>query len=349
MSPATKDDYWLQEGGARYAEIRYVEQAAGQQAFQDATKDLEVGALAYDTTPLSTVSKLDMFSPQFQSLVTDKGAMIFHMLRWYMGADLYDNTLRPFAIQFAGKPISTADLQSTAEQHFDQKLTAFFSQWLDGTGAPEFKNKYTVFRTGKGFRINGEISQDLDLFHMPLEVRVDTDGRTEVKRIDVVGTNSPYALETFGRPRRIILDPNNWVLKNAPDLKIRISLLRGQQLVAQDDLTAALQEYQRALEVNQNSSLAHYRIAEVFFQQHNYQSAANAYREALSGDGEPRWTEVWSYVQLGKIFDLTGQRERAINQYRQAIQTNDNTQGALDEARRYLNSPFTPAKNAPGM
>jgi hypothetical protein len=43
---------------------------------------------------------------------------------------------------------------------------------------------------------------------------------------------------------------------------------------------------------------------------------------------------------LGKIFDITGQRERALGEYRQALQTNDNTQGALDEARHYLTGPF---------
>ena len=43
---------------------------------------------------------------------------------------------------------------------------------------------------------------------------------------------------------------------------------------------------------------------------------------------------------LGKIFDATGQRERAVNEYRQAIQTGDPTQGALDEARRYLEKPY---------
>jgi hypothetical protein len=45
-------------------------------------------------------------------------------------------------------------------------------------------------------------------------------------------------------------------------------------------------------------------------------------------------------LQLGKIFDVTGQRERAVNEYRQAIQTNDNTQGALDECRRYMQKPY---------
>ena len=35
------------------------------------------------------------------------------------------------------------------------KLTAFFAQWVDGTGAPEFKMKYTVYRVKKGFRVVG--------------------------------------------------------------------------------------------------------------------------------------------------------------------------------------------------
>ena len=113
----------------------------------------------------------------------------------------------------------------------------------------------------------------------------------------------------------------------------------------QGDLAVALKEFQMALESNGNSSLAHYRIAEVFFLQHNYQAAANAYREAANGDGEPRWVEVWSYVQLGKIYDITAQRERATNEYRKALATNDNTQGALDEARRYMQAPYNKDKD----
>ncbi len=108
--------------------------------------------------------------------------------------------------------------------------------------------------------------------------------------------------------------------------------MRGQGLTQLGDLAGALSEFNKALEVNKNRSLAHYRIAEVFFLQRNYQASANAYRESLNGDGEPRWTEVWSHLQLGKIFDVTGQRERAVNEYRQAIQTNDNTQSRSTNA-----------------
>ncbi len=190
----------------------------------------------------------------------------------------------------------------------------------------------------------GQITQDLDLFRMPVELKIDTDGKTETKRIDVVGTESAFSVDTFGRPRRITIDPDNDLLKNSSDIKLRAAIERGHQLVVQGDLAGALSEFNKALDINKNSSLAHYRIAEVFFLQKNYQASANAYRDCLNGDGDPRWTEVWSHIQLGKIFDITGQRERATNEYRQALQTNDNTQGALDEARRYLQKAYEPPK-----
>jgi len=349
VSPASKDDWWLIDGGARASEMRYVQSTVSQSAFEEATRDMAVGALAYDTTPLSSVNKLDTFSPQFQSLVVDKGGMIFHMMRWVIGDAAFDKTMKEFMASYAGKPASVADLQAVAEKNSGQKLTAFFSQWVDGTGAPEFKMKYTVYRIKKGFRVVGEVAQDLDLFHMPLELKVDTDGQTEMKRIDVVGTESPFSVETFGKPRKLVLDPNNWVLKNAPDLKVRVAIRRGQELTAMGNLSQALTEFNKALEANHNSSLAHYRIAEVFYLQRNYQSAANEYREALNGDQEPRWTEVWSHIGLGKIFDISGQRERAVNEYRQAIQTQDNTQGALDEARRYLEKPYQRERTTNGL
>jgi aminopeptidase N len=349
VSPASKEDFWLIDGFARYSEARYTDSVAGQTAFQEGMKDVAVGALAYDTVPLAGAARLDTFSPEFQSLTTDKGAMILHMLRWVIGDNAFDKTERAFLQQYAGKSVSIDDFRKVAEQQSGQQLNGFFTQWVDSTGAPEFKNKYTVYRVKNGFRIVGEIAQDLDLFRMPVELKIDTDGKTETKRIEVVGTQSPYAVETFGRPRRITIDPDNWVLKNSPDLKVRAAILRGQQLVEQGDLAEALKQFQLALDNNKNSSLAHYRIAEVFFLQRNYQAAANAYRDALNGDGEPRWVEVWSHLRLGNIYDLTGQRERATGEYRQAIQTNDNTQGAIEEARKYLNTPYQREKPKEGQ
>jgi hypothetical protein len=282
------------------------------------------------------------FSPEFQSMTLDKGAMIFHMLRWEVGDKAFLAILKGALSQYTDSGVRTADFEKVAEEQSQQQLIAFFSQWIDGTGAPVFTDKYAVYRLGnnKGFRTIGEIQQDLELFRMPVDLRIETDGKTENQKIEVVGTSQQYAVTTFGRPRRIAIDPNDWILKSTPDLQVRISILKGQQLVAQGDLPGGLAEYQKALESNPQSSLASYRIGELLFTQRNYQASVNAYRDAIRGDGEPRWTEVWSHIALGKIFDITGQRDRAVGEYRLAVQTNDNTQGAVNEARQWLAKPY---------
>jgi tetratricopeptide (TPR) repeat protein len=104
----------------------------------------------------------------------------------------------------------------------------------------------------------------------------------------------------------------------------------------------SLDKCQEALKTSRNSSLLHFRVAEIYFLQGNYQGAANEFRESLAGNKEPRWTEVWAHINLGKVYDATGQRERALNEYRLALRTKDNTRGALDEAAKYIETPYKP-------
>jgi tetratricopeptide (TPR) repeat protein len=343
ISPRTLGDAWITNGMSRYGELMYVEDDSGKSALRAALDDVAAGALAYDTMPLSSVGRMDPFSPEFQSMTLEKGAMIFHMLRWEVGDKMFLDILKGALSQYTDQSIRTGDFEKVAEAQSQQQLTPFFAQWIDGTGAPKFTNKYAVYRLGnnKGFRTIGEINQDLDLFRMPVELRVETEGKTVNQRVEVVGPDTQYVVDTFGRPRHISIDPGNWVLKSTPDLQVRISILKGQQLVAQGDLLNALAEYKKALDANPQSSLASYRIGEVLYTQCNWQSAANSFRDALRGDDEPPWTEVWSHIALGKLYDITGQRDRAVNEYRLAVQTNDNTQGAVNEARQDLQKPYT--------
>ena len=342
VSPRTLNDAWITNGMSRYGELMYLEDQSGKSALDAALVDVSAGALAYDTIPLSSAGRLSPFSPQFQSMTLEKGAMVFHMLRGELGDKAFLATLKGILSQYSGKSIRTDEVEKVAEAQSQQQLMAFFSQWIDGTGAPQFTDKYAVYRLGnnKGFRTIGQISQDLDLFRMPVDLRIETDGKTVNQKIEVVGTNSQFVVDTFGRPRRITVDPDDWVLKSSPDMQVRVDILKGQQLVAQGDLVGALAQYQQALKANPESSLASYRIGEVLFTQRNYQASVDAFRNALRGDDDPPWTEVWSHIQIGKIFDLTGQRDRAVNEYRLAVQTNDNTQGAVNQARQYLQTPY---------
>ena len=178
----------------------------------------------------------------------------------------------------------------------------------------------------------GKIAQDLDTFRMPVDLKIETEGNPEEKRVEVVGTSSEFSVDTFGKPKSVVIDPNNRVLRYSPQVRVAVAIRRGEQYAELSEFGEAIKQYQKALETSRTSSLAHYRIAEVHFLQNNYQQAANEFREALAGDLDPKWTEVWSRINLGKIFDITGQRERAVNEYNLAIRTKDDTQGAQEEA-----------------
>jgi tetratricopeptide (TPR) repeat protein len=340
LSASSRDHLWITNGAARYSEILYIGNTAGAGAADSEMADSYVEALTVDNPPLIQTSRLEDYSPEFWALTGAKGAAVFGMLRSAMGDANFEKLLKEFPGKFIWQSVNTGDFRRAAEEIAGANLQYFFIEWIESSGAPEFKMDYTVFRTQKNFRIVGKISQDMDTFRMPVEVKVETDGNPEEKQIEVVGTSSEFAVETFGRPRNIILDPNNKVLHYSESMRTAVAIRRGEQYAEVSDYLNALKEYQRALEVNRNSSLAHYRIGETFFQQDNYQQAANEFREALNGDLEPKWTEVWAHINLGKIFDVTGQRERARNEFQLAIRTKDNTQGAQEEAAKYIDKAY---------
>lgn len=341
LSPATLDDAWLQYGAARYCESLYVEHAQDKAAWKDLITQLEIGALSYPDTALGSSSQLYVFSPQFQDLNYDKGAMLFHMLRWQLGDQPFNNALRDVVNQYAWKSISTAEFQQAVEKATQSDLRSFFSQWYRGTAVPTFTNSYTVYRLqGGGYRVTGKIQQNLDLFSMPVQVSVLTDGATASATVPVTGSESSFTLDMQARPRQVEIDPDNWILKASPELNLRVALSRGDNDVAAGDFPSAIKQYEAALKINPISSLAYYRLAEAYYQEQNWQNAADAYRQAMNGDLDPQWIEVWSHIQLGKIFDLTGQRNRALNEYQLALSTHDDTNGAQALARQYLKAPY---------
>ena len=340
LSPSTRNHLWLTNGLAAYSELLWSEHEKGPAAMESQLRDVMVESLTVDNVPIIQSARLEDYSPELWALTGGKGATVMGMLRYVMGDDNFFKTLKAFTQQFAWKSPNTDDFRKVAENVSGQDLGYFFIQWIESSGAPEFKLEYTILRTAKGFRVMGKIAQDLDTFRMPVDLKIETEGNPEEKRVEVVGTSSEFSVDTFGKPKSVVIDPNNRVLRYSNQVRVAVSIRRGEQYAELSEFGEALKQYQKALETNRTSSLANYRIAEVYFLQNNYQQAANSFREVLAGDLDPKWTEVWSHINLGKIFDITGQRERAVNEYNLAIRTKDDTQGAQEEAGKYLKTQY---------
>ncbi len=340
VSPVNRNHLWLVNGPARYSELLYLEHTGGPGAIDSDLKSTYVEAMTVKDPPVLQAGRLEDYSPEYWALTAAKGAAILNMLRNVVGDANFKKGMKAFLDTYSWKSASSEEFRKTMEQASDQELRYFFIQWLESSGSPEFKLDYTVFRTQKGFRVVGKINQDLDTFRMPVDLRIETEGNPEDKKIEVTGTSSEFSVDTFGKPKKLTLDPNHVLLRLDPSIQIAVAIRRGEQFAQINDNSNSLREYEKALDVDKNSSLAHYRIGELFFQQRNFQQAANEFRAALNGDLDPRWTEAWSHVNLGKIFDVTGQRDRAVNEYKLAVRTHDNTGGAQEEAGRYLTKPY---------
>ena len=341
VTPRTDRDLWLKEGFSSYSALLYQESVSSQEEFAGQLKEVAVAALLYEgESSILNANLLDLYSPEYNSVLKNKGAYVLHMLRAVIGDEKWFELIKQFVYDFGYKTASIGDFKALAEKISEQDLGYFFSQWIEQTGVPEFQYEFTTFRVRDGFRVDGVVKQDLDLFKMPMEILIETEGEPETKQIEVMGMESFFTVQTFGKPIKAVIDPNHRVLRVSDDIELATLIAKGDELRRMGEYTQAITQYQQAIELKKRSSLAFFRIGEVFLEQRSTQSAANSFREALNGDLAPQWIEVWCYINLGKIFDMAGQRDRALNEYQKALDTNDNTQGAQQIAQKHIEEPY---------
>jgi tetratricopeptide (TPR) repeat protein len=176
---------------------------------------------------------------------------------------------------------------------------------------------------------------------MPVDVAVVADDKKEIKTINLNGKSSSFDINTYTFPEKVVLDPNHKILLESKELRTSVQLALGNDLKQKGNFVESIRAFEAALKLDPHRSVAHFRLGEVFYEQFNLQSAANSFRDALNGDKEPKWIETWCYIYLGKIYDMLGNRQRAMAEYTKAINTKNDEMGAQAEASKWMNVPFT--------
>ena len=82
LNPRFKSDYWLSEGFASYSAALFMENYAGEGAYEDEMKDLSIKALVHESAAsISNAGRLTEETDEYRSVVQYKGAVVLHMLR----------------------------------------------------------------------------------------------------------------------------------------------------------------------------------------------------------------------------------------------------------------------------
>jgi aminopeptidase N len=141
-----------------------------------------------------------------------KTLMLFHMLRNKLGDEQFVQGLQQFYQQYQYRRASFADLQRVFEQVSGQSLQAFFSQWVQRTGAPELVLKDTRVETaGSSYRLVLTIAQvqagepyQLDI---PVAVSVQGQAHARVFTLAMNAKQQSFTLDLNAPPTRVDIDP----------------------------------------------------------------------------------------------------------------------------------------------
>ena len=152
------------------------------------------------------------------------------MLRGIVGDDKFFKILQTYVVSKSayGNAV-TEDFQAVAEQVYGQKLDYFFKQWIFGQSYPKYKFQWSSSPQSDGtHKVKAEVSQNINtnpvFFTMPIQLRIPIGLRDTT--ITVFNDRDPQTFEFTlkEKPKEIILDPNNLILKDLEVITVQSAL-----------------------------------------------------------------------------------------------------------------------------
>lgn len=138
-----------------------------------------------------------------------KSAMLFHMLKGFVGDETFFNSLRDLVRDRPFRKTSWDDIRVIFEKRSDSKLDWFFDQWLNEKGYPSFEIKNREIGP-KGLRsvISFDVIQAGRIYTFDLPVSVKTD-RGETKDVLKISSEKQgFEVVTDGNPESMVFDEN---------------------------------------------------------------------------------------------------------------------------------------------
>lgn len=147
---ANAQDMWINEGMASYCEQLFVERAYGRTAYIQTVRDNHHHVLAGahikegGYRPIANVPHKYTYGRH----VYDKGAVVAHNLRWYMGDVAFRKGMQAITKNYAYQNISSGELRDALMAATGQDLNPFFDDWVFQGGFPNFQVVQYAYENG---------------------------------------------------------------------------------------------------------------------------------------------------------------------------------------------------------
>jgi len=144
-----------------------------------------------------------------------KGFMVLDLLSRTIGRDRFSRALQEVTNKYAFRSIEWDQFLAAIQAVSKDDIRWFFSQWMERTGAPDWK----VTWRQEGNKLNGEITQAEPFYRQTLAIQIlGRDGEQVIHDVEVVGGEKTFSFGVEFRVLSVALDPHFYVLHWLPEL-----------------------------------------------------------------------------------------------------------------------------------
>jgi hypothetical protein len=198
-------EQWISEGFAQYFAALYAQKTRGEETFVNMLRQFRRWSLAEsDEGPVHLGYRLGHIKEDsriFRALVYNKGAGVLHMLRRWLGDEVFFSALRRFYDQQKFRKAGTDDLRRAFEAESGKSLERYFERWIYGSELPVLRHTSGVEGTDIVVRFEQVTEQ---LFDVPVTVTVTySNGRTHEVVVPVTERMVEYRFPAAAPVRQI--------------------------------------------------------------------------------------------------------------------------------------------------
>ena len=220
-------DTWLNESFATFMQMIYDEHKFGRGAYEDTVESNRQGYFRSRTLHALSTQMYANADTMFDSSHTyDKGGVILHMLRRYLGDEDFYHALGHYLHENAYKPVVAADLEKAIFESSGKNVRQFFDQWIFAPGHPVFTPSWTYDEVSKTINLHIKQLQDTSdgtpaVYKIALTVgilRSNTSVHLEKQIINLTKADEEFKLPADTKPDAVLIDPDHDLLRELKDV-----------------------------------------------------------------------------------------------------------------------------------
>jgi len=137
---------------------------------------------------------------------------VMHLLRFAVGDSAFNRGVRLLFDRWRFRSFTLEEFAATLAEGTGQPLDWWRDEWLKRGGVPELTWHADITPDSSGYRVAVSLRQAGVLYHLPLEIGIESSLGLRVERVYLDGPTGDFRFWSAAAPLRVLVDPHRWLL-----------------------------------------------------------------------------------------------------------------------------------------